>query len=183
MPIVALPVVRPMRVEDVARVRAIDALVYPELWSEKLLRDEVDRDDRSHVVIEVDDVVVGHAGMLFVEPEATLTTIAVDPGVQGRALATRMLLHLTDTARERGIEAITLEVRAGNRRAQRLYGRFGFAPVGIRKGYYRPNNEDAVIMWVHDVHTDEYCDRLDRLRPDVGPDVTGIRDERTTRVG
>jgi len=176
---VTSPHVRPLRLEDLPRVRAIDELVYPEVWSDKLLRAEIDRDDRTHVVIEVDGVVAGHAGMLFVEPEATLTTIAVDPDVQGQALATRMLLHLVDVARGRATEAITLEVRAGNRRAQRLYGRFGFAPVGIRKGYYRPDDEDAVIMWAHDVHTTDYGDRLDRLRPDASV----ITNERTTSVG
>lgn len=174
--------VRPMRLDDIARVREIDQAVYPEVWSEKLLAAEVDRPDRHHVVIELDGAIAGHAGMLFVEPEATLSTIAVDPDVQGRSLATTMLVHLIDVARSRGVEAITLEVRSGNRRAQRMYYRFGFAPVSVRQGYYRSSGssgrEDAVIMWAHDVHTSAYGDRLDGLRPIEIPEK-----ETVTRVG
>jgi len=33
-----------------------------------------------------------------------------------------------------------------NPKAQRIYDRYGFAPVGIRRGYYQPSNTDAVVM-------------------------------------
>lgn len=42
---------------------------------------------------------------------------------------------------------MTLEVRASNEIAQRLYRRYGFEAAGIRPGYYSDNQEDAVIMW------------------------------------
>ena len=55
---------------------------------------------------------------------------------------------------------MTLEVRVTNTGAQELYRRFGFAPAGIRKNYYADVNEDAIVMWAHDVETDEYAVRL-----------------------
>ena len=58
-----------------------------------------------------------------------------------------MLLVLTERALEHGVEALTLEVRPSNAPAVALYGRFGFAPVGVRKNYYRETNEDALVMW------------------------------------
>ena len=39
-----------------------------------------------------------------------------------------------------------LEVRADNTRAQRLYHWWGFAEVGIRRGYYQPSGMDAIVM-------------------------------------
>jgi ribosomal-protein-alanine N-acetyltransferase len=51
-----------------------------------------------------------------------------------------------------------LEVRVSNRAAQALYQRFGMAPVGVRKAYYQ--DEDALIMWVHDIDGAEYKHRL-----------------------
>ena len=33
-----------------------------------------------------------------------------------------------------------------NERAKRLYKRYGFAEVGIRRGYYQPSGVDAVVM-------------------------------------
>jgi len=46
-----------------------------------------------------------------------------------------------------------LEVRASNRGAQRLYSRFGFAPVAVRKRYYTDNHEDAIVMFLDDIST------------------------------
>jgi ribosomal-protein-alanine N-acetyltransferase len=50
-----------------------------------------------------------------------------------------------------GCRNAVLEVRASNRGAQRLYSRFGFAPVAVRKGYYADNNEDAIVMFLDDI--------------------------------
>ena len=61
-----------------------------------------------------------------------------------------------------GAEAVSLEVRVSNWGAQRLYGRFGFRPVGVRKNYYQEMNEDALIMWADDVRTPDTRERLER---------------------
>jgi ribosomal-protein-alanine N-acetyltransferase len=47
--------------------------------------------------------------------------------------------------------------------AQRLYGRFGFRPVGVRRNYYQEINEDALIMWLDDIRSLEYDRRLREL--------------------
>ena len=53
--------------------------------------------------------------------------------------------------------AITLEVRMSNAGAQDMYRRFGFEPVGVRKNYYQEVNEDALVMWAHEVDQPEYA--------------------------
>ena len=68
---------------------------------------------------------------------------------------------------ERGARNLTLEVRVTNEAAQGLYRAFGFAPAGIRKGYYVETNEDALIMWANDVDTPDYAARLDALAASV----------------
>ena len=65
--------------------------------------------------------------------------------------------HILD---QNDIENLTLEVRASNRGAQEMYRRFGFAPGGVRRNYYVENNEDAIVMWAHDIDGDEYAARL-----------------------
>jgi [ribosomal protein S18]-alanine N-acetyltransferase len=37
-------------------------------------------------------------------------------------------------------------VRTDNDRAQRLYRRYGFTDIGIRRGYYQPSGADALVM-------------------------------------
>ena len=79
---------------DIQAVRIIDAMVYRESWSEKQLRNEIERADRIHLVAVIDDEapgggrIVGHGGLLLAADEATLTTVAVDPEHQGSAIAT-----------------------------------------------------------------------------------------------
>ena len=73
-----------------------------------------------------------------------------------------VLRQLVDTALREGAENLTLEVRVGNLDARRLYSRFGFAPVGIRKDYYVDG--DALIMWVTDASGEEYRARLREIQ-------------------
>ena len=68
--------------------------------------------------------------------------------------------------------AVSLEVRWSNTGAQDLYAKFGFRPVGKRKNYYQETNEDALVMWVDDVRSPDYRERLEKIRSDI-PD--GIR--------
>jgi ribosomal-protein-alanine N-acetyltransferase len=70
-----------------------------------------------------------------------------------------------------GAGAISLEVRVSNWGAQRLYGRYGFRPVGIRKNYYQEIGEDALIMWVDDVKSPAYAARLEQIMQEAPEDV------------
>lgn len=170
--------IEPLALHQVDAVRAIDTQVYPDPWSAKLLIDGIEDPTRDHLVALDGDRMVGHGAMQYAdlgdEVEATLATIAVDPTHQGSGVATRVLLALVERARERSTSAMTLEVRNSNRRAQRMYIRFGFAPVGTRPAYYRPalgadtgSREDAIIMWARDVDLPDYGDRLDRIRGEI----------------
>jgi ribosomal-protein-alanine N-acetyltransferase len=81
---------------------------------------------------------------------------------------------LVSAAIEMGAGAISLEVRVSNWGAQRLYGRYGFRPVGIRKNYYQEIGEDALIMWLDGIRDAESRTRLRRLLDEL-PD--GLRPE------
>jgi ribosomal-protein-alanine N-acetyltransferase len=107
--------------------------------------------------------VVGHAGLWFSLDEAHVTNIAVHPDARRSGVATALLLALADEAIRRECAAWTLEVRVSSTGAQDLYRRFGFAPAGVRKKYY-DNVEDAIVMWCHDLGTEDYGDRLAGLR-------------------
>jgi ribosomal-protein-alanine N-acetyltransferase len=142
-------------------VRRVDSLVYPSPWSLSLFRQELAMTEtRVYLVALLDDAQVGHAGMMLVAGEAHVTTVAVDPAWQGRGVASRLLLALHRAAVGRGVTAMTLEVRVSNQRAIDLYRRFGYAPAGIRRNYYSEEGEDALVMWVHDVHQPAHTERL-----------------------
>src|ERR1700730_2334847 len=95
--------------------------------------------------------------------EGHVTTIAVEPRRHRGKIGTRLLLVLAREAIERDATALTLEVRMSNTAAQDLYRRFGFGPVGVRKNYYQEVNDDAHVMWAHDVDQPEYAALLDSI--------------------
>jgi ribosomal-protein-alanine N-acetyltransferase len=111
-------------------------------------------------VARVGSTVVGYGGLMLVTEDGHVTTLAVDPAWVRQGLGTRLLHVLATAAIDRGAKNLTLEVRAGNHPAQELYRAFGFAPAGIRKGYYVETNEDAIIMWANDVDGPAYRERL-----------------------
>jgi ribosomal-protein-alanine N-acetyltransferase len=112
-----------------------------------------------------DGEILGYGGLMLIEEDAHITTLAVVPGFRRLRLGTRLLLTLVERAVGGGARHLTLEVRATNTDAQRLYERFGFAPVGKRKGYYA--GEDAIVMWALDIDAEEYSLRLGEIRSEL----------------
>jgi ribosomal-protein-alanine N-acetyltransferase len=157
-------VITPMRRRHLRSVSRIEQVTSGRPWSLGLFMGELAMpESREYLVARVGNQVVGYAGMMLVVDEGHITTISVDPAWQRRGIARRMLLQLARRGVERGARQLTLEVRVGNVGAQSLYRAFGFAPAGVRKAYYVENNEDALVMWAHDVDLASYADRLEAL--------------------
>lgn len=153
---------RTMEDGDVDDALALEQRVYRQAWSRQVFLDELAQPSRRYVVVEVEGRLAGYGGVMMVAEEAHITTIVVDPDHRQSRVGTRLMLTLIDLALESGAESLTLEVRVSNEAAQRLYHRFGMAPVGVRKQYYR--DEDALIMFVHDIDGADYRRRLDIIR-------------------
>ena len=160
--------VLPMRRRHLRSVLRIEALVYPRPWSHSLFLSELAlRGSRAYFVARVGRDVVGYAGIMLTGQDAHITTIAVDPARHRQKVGTRLLLVLTREALARGARNMTLEVRLSNQGAQELYRQFGYSPVGVRKNYYQETNEDALVMWVHEIDRPEYAERLAALERSV----------------
>lgn len=165
-------VVAPMRRRHVRAVLRIEEQVYPRPWTAPLFHSELAlRTTRAYFVARVGRAVVGYAGVMLSFEDAHVTTIAVDPAWQRHGIATRLMVALVRESLLRGAQHMTLEVRLSNQGAQDLYRRFGFAPAGVRKNYYPETNEDALVMWVHDVDAPEYARLLEGLESRVPGDT------------
>ncbi len=161
--------IRIMSRSDVPAVATLERAIYPQPWSARIFFDELAQENRTYIVATDDGDILGYGGLMLVEDDAHITTIAVVPGARRMRLGTRLLLTLVENALGRGARHLTLEVRATNTDAQKLYERFGFGPVGKRKGYYA--GEDAIVMWALDVDADEYGLRLAEIRIDLGEEA------------
>ena len=164
-----------MRRRHLKGVMAIERQVYPRPWSPNLFLSEMSElRSRSYLVAKMGRETVGYGGVMCYGDEAHVTTIAVDPTYHRRKIGTRIMYELVQESIRLGAKAVSLEVRVSNWGAQRLYSRFGFRPVGIRKNYYQETGEDAVVMWVDNVRSRDYHEQLDNnisqapdgIRPD-----------------
>lgn len=157
-----------MRRRHLRRVLAIEAQVYPRPWSASLFLSELaQRNTRFYIVARFEGEVIGYSGMMFTGREAHITNIAVDPNFHGRKVGTRLLFNQVTEAIARGAQVLSLEVRVSNNVAQSLYEKFGFAAVSIRRGYYIETNEDALVMVVDNVLSNDYRELLMAIRHEL----------------
>ena len=108
--------------------------------------------------------IAGYVGLWFQGNEAHITEIAVREKLRGNGIGELLLIGSIRIAMEHGSTVLTLEARVSNFIAQRLYEKYGFKEVGIRKNYYSDNREDAVIMTTSPIHTIEYREKFRQLQ-------------------
>lgn len=122
-------------------------LFVEEPWTARMFWSELGQVDTRHYLVALDDgLIVGYAGLCDYPDEAFIQTLAVAQQAQGEGLGGLLLQALLDEAARRRKSRVSLEVRADNAPAQRLYARFGFRTAGLRRGYYQPSGTDAVVM-------------------------------------
>jgi ribosomal-protein-alanine N-acetyltransferase len=110
------------------------------------------------------EYLLGFIGVWLMVGEAHIVTVAVRERDRRMGIGERLLIAATELARDAAQEALTLEVRASNEAAQRLYEKYGFARLGLRKRYYTDNNEDAVIMTTPELSSPAYRRLFEKLR-------------------
>lgn len=144
------PVVVSMRRRHLPGVAAIEVVSNPHPWSADLFESELRQaSSRCLVAMLPRSRVVGFGCVMTTSAEAHVTNLGVDLMYRRRGVGSQVLDALVDQAVRWGLDGVTLEVRAGNSAARALYRAHGFEDGGLRKGYYRDNGEDAVIMWRH----------------------------------
>ena len=135
-----------MRWWHIADLVPIEAELFgDERWSAAMFWNELANGHYYLVALDGGSV-VGYAGLSVTGAEAWIQNIAVRGDRQHRGIGRSLLEALLIEADRRGARPVLLEVAVDNAKAQRLYDRYGFAPVGVRRGYYQPSNTDAVVM-------------------------------------
>jgi len=140
-----------MTVEDIPEVMRIERRVFSAMWTSGIYRRELTANPWSHYRVlrptqPALPPILAYGGVWQMDKSAHIPTIATHPDYQGRRLGSYLLLHLMMLGEKLGCTQATLEVRASNYGAQKLYLRHGFEVAGIRYHYYNDNGEDAIIM-------------------------------------
>jgi len=136
-----------MRTGDLAQILLIEEDLFgAERWTEGMFRNELDA-GHYYLVAREGDTVLGYGGLaVFGQEEAWINNLAVRRDAQRRGIGRALVSALLAEAERRSVPRVLLEVAANNIPAQKLYARFGFETVGIRRGYYQPSNTDALVM-------------------------------------
>lgn len=146
-------VIEPMRVRDLPDILEIERHSFPTPWSRGAFLSELLENERAYYLVarlpgaEARGKPVGYIGIWIVIDEGHITNVAVHPDYRSRGVGRKLLVAIGELAGAKGASRLTLEVRRSNNGAQRLYQRLGFEGTGVRPGYYRDNDEDAIIMW------------------------------------
>lgn len=127
-------------------ILAVEKLCFPNApWSKPMFISELTNRFTRYCVVTDSGRAVAYMGMWLAADEGHISNIAVSPAYQRQGLAALLLQHFFSLAKELRLVLLTLEVRVSNEPALRLYRKFGFEQVGLRKNYYE-NKEDAYIM-------------------------------------
>ncbi|WP_245858951.1 ribosomal protein S18-alanine N-acetyltransferase [Luteimicrobium subarcticum] len=163
--------IRPLRAADLPRVVELEVELFGRgAWTYGMVAEELGALGRWYVAAEPKVLgaagpqpLVGYAGLWFDGDVTQIMTIGVDPAVQHQGVGSQLLEALVERSRALRASAVLLEVRVDNDPALRLYAKYGFEQLGIRKRYYQPENVDAYTM------------RLDLGAPVAGGGTTTAR--------
>jgi len=133
---------------DLPGLMAIEQACFSIPWQEASLRHDLESNPASRLLVAVaqDHQLLGYAAYWAVFDEAQINNIAVLPSHRRQGIGRLLLENLVGLAFAEELHQMILEVRAGNLAAIRLYESYGFQPIGLRRGYYSDNGEDAIIM-------------------------------------
>lgn len=141
---------RRMVPEDADALAVVEKKCFAVPWSrEAFWRDASNTDAYYLLAIDTaqNDRIIGYVGCWILAYEGSITNVAIDPEYRRQGIGRKMLLKLIDIVKEKGVTALTLEVRVSNAPAISLYEGLGFKSVGQRPKYYTNPVEAAEIMW------------------------------------
>lgn len=139
---------RALSLSDLESVMSLERRLFEhEAWLEQTMAAEISS-PHTHYLGVFDGGLIGYAGLKVSGPSysSDVQTIGVEPASQGRGVGRTLMNSLLAIARRQGSEEIFLEVKAGNEAAISLYLSLGFEQIDVRKRYYQPSGEDALVM-------------------------------------
>lgn len=138
--------VRAIQVEDLDAIHAIEQENFRNPWSYESIKYMVKKYPTNYVIVDDHNLVIGFVLLLLADDECQILNFAIKQSLHGQGFGSKLLHYMLATLPSH-INAVYLEVRQSNISAQKLYEKFGFKYVGIRKNYYNFGNvkEDAKL--------------------------------------
>jgi ribosomal-protein-alanine N-acetyltransferase len=138
--------------EDLEGVLEVESESFTNPWTRAMYAWELQNRSVCHIYVvrTPECLVAAFCAFWLVFDEIHINNVAVRPRFRGRGIGTALLYHVLSEAKHLGARRATLEVRASNEQARRLYERLGFYVAATRRNYYSHPVEDALILWRDD---------------------------------
>lgn len=137
-----------MTLSDLDEIENIFDTDFPSSWKISTLKSELMNESSKYIVVRYDNEIVGFAGVWFSVDDAHITNIVVKKSFRNMGIGSKLLEKLIDLTKENYKASLTLEVNTKNTYAQKLYNKYNFKNLGIRKKYYN-GTDDAFIMTLY----------------------------------
>ena len=158
-----------MTAEDVDEVSNLEKIVHPNHhWSKNSFYNEIANKLASYYCVKDEqNKILAYIGFWQIIEEAHITTLAVHPDYRNLQLAQILLIKIIEDCYENMIKFITLEVRESNMPAIKLYEKFLFTSIGVRKKYYQDNGENALIMFTQNIWYDKFKNNFGEIKNNI----------------
>ncbi len=134
-----------MNIDDLNKISPVLLTEFDDFWNYNIFKSELENENSKYVVAKNNDEIVGFAGIWISIDEAHVTNIVTKKDLRKNGIGSTLLEELINLSKTLNLVSITLEVNENNLDAIKLYEKFGFEKLGIRKKYYN-NTDNALIM-------------------------------------
>lgn len=134
-----------MNLTDLDKISNILNTDFDDFWNYNIFKTELENENSKYIVAKIDNEIVGFAGIWIAIDEAHITNIVTKKNYRKKGIGKILLENLIMLSNKLHLNSITLEVKQSNIPAIKLYEKYGFENLGIRKNYYK-GNENAIIM-------------------------------------
>lgn len=136
--------IRQMSIEDFNKIKDVLQTEFDEFWKPSILKSELENENSRYIVAIEKDEIVGFAGIILLPDDVEITNIVTKKSKRKKGIGNLLLAKLIEIAKLEK-DNISLEVNEKNEIAIKLYEKYGFEKVGIRKKYYN-GIDNAIIM-------------------------------------
>ncbi len=162
-------IISQMNTDDIDDVFQVEEIVHPKHhWSKDSFYNELYNNLSAYYCIRDEKrKLAGYIGIWKIIDEAHITTLAVSPDFRRMQLGQALMIQIIEDCYKSMIKYITLEVRESNITAIKLYEKFLFDSIGMRKNYYQDNNENAIIMFTQNIWYDKFKNNYAKIKEGI----------------
>ena len=133
-----------MNLQDLENIKGCLLTDFDNFWSYNILKQELENGKSKYFVAKQENEIVGFAGILLIIDQVNIMNIVVKKDKRNFGIGSSLLEEIIRYSKIHNATSITLEVNEKNIQAIKLYKKYGFKQVGLRRKYY--NNEDNAIL-------------------------------------